>query len=198
MKKILTLILLSMTIFLFSCNNKTNEKKESFISEYSYYYNDENIKDDWNWFNKTEFQDALNLKRVIKLEFSEVKEKIESGEEFVIYYGFNPEFYQCPYCVAALPIAINSFDEIGMDIYYLDIYAMRTNNTLEYLYLLNQLQKDNDFGEKILVPTYVSYANGEVKKYHIATLKDQEGKYIKDLSDSQKEELKQIYQELVK
>ena len=68
----------------------------------------------------------------------------------------------------------------------------------EYQRILKQLQEDENFGEKILVPTYVSYRDGDVYKYHVATLKDENDKYIKDLSDNQKEELKQIYLDLVK
>ena len=197
MKKVLSfLFILFVSVFAISCNEK--EKYQAFIDEYSYYCNEENVKDGWDWFNKEEFQKALELKRVKKITCDELFEKLDSKETFVIWYGFDPELYQCPYCVASLPVAINAFNEIDLDIYYLDIYAMRNNNTDEYQRILKQLQEDENFGEKILVPTYVSYRDGDVYKYHVATLKDENDKYIKDLSDNQKEELKQIYLDLVK
>lgn len=196
MKKIIVVLLLCLSLFLLGCNE--NKQKEEFVKEYSYYYDSSNLKDNWTWFNLDNYKASLNLKRIIKLDFKEVKEKIESDETFVIYYGFNPELYQCPYCVAALPIAIDAFNEIDCDIYYLDIYAIRANNTEEYQYLYQQLAADGTFGEKILAPTYVSYRDGEVYKYQIATFKNDQGRYIADLSTEQKEQLKQLYQDLLK
>lgn len=197
MKKIVIVLLLCFCTLLFGCNEK--KQKEEFILEYSYYYDQNNIDSDWDWFNVEEFKNALELNRVIALDFKELKKKIESKESFVIYYGFNPTLYQCPYCAECLPIAINAFDELDIDIYYLDIYAMRANNTDEYLYIYNQLlASDSSFGEKILAPTYVSYKEGNPYKYQIATFKNEDGRFISGITDEQKQQLKNIYQELVK
>lgn len=196
MKKILFVVIMCFCLFLFGCSEA--KQKEAFVQEYSYYYDSNNVKENWEWFDLDYYKTSLELKRVIKLDFEDVKEKIENDETFVIYYGFNPELYQCPYCVATLPIAINAFNEIDCDIYYLDIYAMRASNTEEYQYLYNQLAADGVFGEKILAPTYVSYREGEVYKYQIATFKNEEGRWITDLNTEQKEQLKEKYQNLLK
>lgn len=197
MRKIIALLILGCCAFLFGCQE--SKKKEEFISEYSYYYQEENIKDTWSWFNLDEYKKALELKRVIKIDFKELEKMIEDKKSFVIYYGFNPSLYTCPYCAECLPIAIDAFNEINVDIYYLDIYAMRTNNSAEYLYIYNQLVTfDSSFGEKILAPTYVSYQEGKPYKYQVATFKNEDGKYISGLSEEQQRNLKELYQELVK
>ena len=196
MKKILIVLLLLMTIIFTGCSE--NKRKNDFVAEYSYYYDSQNIKEKWTWFNLDQYKKALELKRVIKLSFDEVQDKINKNDSFVIYYGFNPQLYQCPYCVETLPIAIDAFNELNEDFYYLDIYAMRSNNTEEYLYLYNQLvEVFNDFGPKILAPTYVYYQNGKPIKYHAATFKNDDGKFISGLNETQKQELKLIYKDLI-
>ena len=197
MRKILVLLLLCCCILLIGCGE--SKKKEEFVSEYSYYYDEGNIKENWDWFTLDNYKNALELNRVIKIDFEELKEMIESNETFVIYYGFNPSLYTCPYCAECLPIAINAFDEVDLDIYYLDIYAMRTNNTEEYQYIYQQLlESDSSFGEKILAPTYVSYRNGHPYKYQIATFRNEEGKFISGMNEEQQQNLKNLYQELIK
>ena len=196
MKRILGLLLFCC-LFLFGCSE--NKQKEDFVLEYSYYYDSNNIKENWTWFDLEELTNALELKRVKSIDFNKLKKMIESNESFIIYYGFNPSLYPCPYCAECLPIAINAFDELDIDIYYLDIYAMRTNNTSEYLYIYEQLVSfDSSFGEKILAPTYVSYRDGKPYKYQIATFKNDEGRFISGMNLEQRKKLKELYQDLYK
>lgn len=177
--------------------NDDEAKKDDFVTEYSYYYNTENVPEDWDWFNLEEFTNSLNQRKILKLSFEEIKAKIESGEHVVIYYGFDPQLYQCPYCVACLPSAVEAAMELDIDIYYLDIRTMRVDNTEEYLWLYNgMLEVFPDFGSRISAPTYVTYNDSKPVDYHIATLKDSEDKSIKDLNEEQKVELKNIYLDL--
>lgn len=197
MKKLSIICFLFFFIFLSGCTKEKSDediKKDAFISEYSYYNEEANVPETWDWFDLEELNNALNKRKILKLTYDETKEMIESGEQVVIYYGFDPKLYQCPYCVASLSSAVDAAIEVDIDIYYLDIRTMRVDNTEEYLWLYNgMLEVFPDFGTRISAPTYVKYNHGKPVDYHVATLKDEENNSIKSLTQEQKEELKNLY-----
>lgn len=199
-KKTLLLVLLVLALGLASCISD----KDKFLKEYSYYLDEANVPEKWTWFDKGTYEDAINEKLYTKCIFNDILLKIEKGEKFVVYFGFNPAYYQCPYCVVSLPIAVEAAKEVNLDtIYYLDIYQMRTNNTGEYQWLYQYiLDHTEEYGSRISVPDYFVFDGGEIKGHHCATLtyQDEEGKskYYVDLTAEQKQELKQIYIDLFK
>ena len=51
--------------------------------------------------------------------------------------------------------------------------------------------------KEIIVPDVYVVKDGEILGHHIATIKDDEGRFIYDLNDEQKEEVKAIYRDLL-
>ena len=203
MKRLISIIfILVLFMSLASCKKEDDKKidieqrKLDFIEEYSYYGIDGNIPERWaDWFDYDYFKSQIDKKVFVTLTFDEVKEKIENKESFVIYYGFNPELYQCPNCAITIPRVVDVALELGIDVYYLDIRMMRVNDDDNYKYLLNELQTDiPDFIELIRASTYVNYRDGIATGYHEGSLKDEEGKNIlRVLTQEEDEELKNIY-----
>ena len=203
MKKLFLIItLFVLSLLMVSCKKEEEKdtfdveaRKDAFIEEYRYYENSENVPEKWStWFNYDEFKAQIDKRVFVKLTFEEVKAKIENKESFVIYYGFDPKLYQCPYCAISIPLVTDVALELGIDVYYLDIRTMRVNETPEYKYLYDFLNENlEDFPEVIRASTYANYKDGVPNGFFQGSLTDEEGKNIKELTDAQKEELKDIY-----
>lgn len=205
MKKLFGIIITLVLLFSLSGCCKENEKNMAFTEEYKYYLDDTIIADKgWDWFDKTKYEEALNNHVFEKVDYEEIKQTMEGKDKTVIYFGFNPNFYQCPYCVVCLPIANEAAKISKIDkILYLDIYQMRTDNTEEYQWIYNFiLGQHPEFGTRISVPTYIVVENGKVLSYHIATLKyiaeDGTSKFYKGMTEEQTTELKNIYIDMFK
>lgn len=122
----------------------------------------------------------------------------------VIFFGFDTRYAECPYCVACVPLLNEVAIELGVDkILYIDIYTMRKERTAEYVLLLGYL--DGAVGDllernglkEIIVPDVYVVKDGEILGHHIATIKDDDDRFIYDLNDEQKEEVKAIYRDLL-
>nr|HPN60740.1 hypothetical protein [Bacilli bacterium] len=108
---------------------------------------------------------------------------VASGVQ-VVLFSYNPHFYECPFCLAVMPIINDAALKMGIEkILYLDIYEMRKNNTTEYQLLLGYL--DNKVGDlivrdgvkKLIVPDLYVVKDGEIAAHHIATLKNDKGAF---------------------
>lgn len=205
MKKLFEIIITLVLLFSLSGCCKKNEKNIAFTEEYKYYLDDTIIADKgWEWFDKTKYEEALNDHVFEKVDYEEIKQAMEGKDKTVICFGFNPKFYQCPFCVACLPIANEAAKISKIDkILYLDIYQMRADNTDEYQWMYNFiLEQYPDFGARISVPTYIVVENGKVLSYHIATLKyiadDGSSRYYIDMTEEQVTELRNIYIDMFK
>lgn len=198
-------IILCLLFFIAIFNGcKKEDEKETFNSDYSYYSNEELIPSDWDWLDINEYKKMLEKNVFVKKDFDTIKKALTSDKRVYIYFGYNPYKYQCPFCAAALPTAneaalANKVEEI----LYLDIFDMRKNNTDEYLWLLDFIQKQvSDFGEKLLVPDIFVVENGKVLGHHRATIEitkeDGQTEYLKGMTIEQKEQLKKIYIDLFK
>lgn len=203
MKKLILLVLVLTLGLVFGCKKEENntgidieQRKTDFITEYSYYEDEANVPDRWkDWFDYSYFKSQIDKRVFITLTFEEVKAKIENKETFVIYYGFNPELYQCPNCAITIPHVVDVALELGIDVYYLDIRTMRVNDDDNYKYLFNKLKEElADFPDLIRASTYVNYKDGVATGFKEGSLKDEEGNNIlRVLTDAEIEELKNIY-----
>ena len=204
MRKLLLVTLLFLCLGLFACKDSKEETgKTAFQLEYEFYYNEENIKDSWKeWYDVNFFKQAIEKRRFIKISIEDAIKKIDSGEEFVLYFGFDPTLYKCPNCVCSIPYAVSVLEELDMYCYYVEIYTARQNNTEEYQKFYNAIVNAFDdyvtlSGDEVLrASTVVRYKDGKPQKFHLATLKDSENKNIHNLTEEQKEELKNIYRDL--
>jgi len=175
--KIIFIVFLSL--FLISCDSG----KKAFEKDYVMFEGKEHV------FKKVSFQKA----------YASLTSK--KGYQIIVF-AFDPDYYECPYCMMVLPIINEVALEEGIkEIYYLDIYMMRKNRDENYLKLINylssqvELEKRNGLDE-IIVPDLYIVKDGKVLAHHIATFKDNDGKYILNLTSEQLIELKTIYRNM--
>lgn len=206
MKKILILMISLFLIILPGCKENVDEGKSEFYNDYSLYL--KAVPDDWYWFDLASYTNMLDYNVFTKRSFQEIKEAIESEKKVVIYLGAKPEFLPCPYCAIALPILNEAALESNVkEILYLDIIQMRkeydngldNENSANYQWLLDFITNQiPDFGKRIAVPDIYVIENGQILSHHIATFMGEDGKYIQDLTLEEKQNLKEIYLNMLK
>lgn len=149
----------------------------------------------------SDFKDITNV--YYEVDYTDIMSDLESGTHYFILV-FNPEFYVCPFCKACLPILNEVALENNIDrIDVLDLYEGRKYNTSEYIALRDLLlTKIDDMTLKndeytLLVPDFYVVKEGNVLSHHLSTIKDNEGSYIKELSEENIQELKDIYKNML-
>ena len=203
-KKLLLVVVIVLTVGLFACKDSKEETgKTAFQIDYEFYYSEDNIKDTWkSWFDLDTFRAAIEKRRFIKISIEDALKMIDNKEEFCLYFGFDPTLYKCPNCVCSIPYAEDVLEELNLYCYYVDVYTARQQNTEEYQKFFNAIKEAFDdyvtlSGDDVLrASTVVYYKDGKPFNFHLATLKDSENKNIHDLTEEQKEELKNIYRDL--
>lgn len=144
------------------------------------------------------------------------------NQNAIVYFGFS----SCPWCRNVVPILLEAAKENNLDkIYYVDILNMRDqykfsgsiepelikkgtdayyeilkflDKKLEKYYVTDDSGNMYDTGVKRLyAPTVVAVKDGKALDLHVSTLDSQKDPYVA-LSDEQKEELKDIYKDLIK
>jgi len=119
--------------------------------------------------------------------------KTKSG---IVYFGYN----SCPWCRNVIGLLIETAKENNIKpIYYADIHHA-IDDVKEELkeYLDEYLRVDEETGEKVLaVPDVYFIKNGKIIGHHISTVKSYKNPY-KGMNDKQKQELKGIYQDIIK
>lgn len=133
-------------------------------------------------------------------EETSLKETIRLFDEkgsAVVYYGY----VGCPWCERALPELNKVALKTGIKIYYVDASVSPTSEDYQSLTenLGDAISTNEETGEKeMYVPFVVGIKNGEVVGSHTALI---DGFEIKDdssqLSDSQKQELQEIYMGII-
>lgn len=180
--KINIFIILSFCLFLVGCSNG----KKAFEEDYQMF---KGINHVYEKSNYDEVYNALTKKEGYQ----------------IILFAYDPNLAICPYCIKILPIINDLALEVGIKkILYLDIRTMRVERTLEYLALIeyiseqfSDLEMKNDQIE-IIVPDLYIVKDGKILGHHIATLKNEEGKYILDLNEEELKDLTTIYYNLLK
>ena len=147
---------------------------------------------------------------------------IMKNEDAIIYFGFA----SCPWCRNAVPVLLEAAKELKVDkIYYVDILDIRDtykfsgsiepeqtkkgtdayyeilkilDKKLDKFYVTDEAGNMYDTGVKRLyAPTVVAMKDGKPTELHVATVESQKDPKVA-LMDKQKEELKEIYKELIK
>ncbi len=135
----------------------------------------------------------------VKEDFDDVYDLFQNGTGIVLL-AYNDNQYPCPYCRTCIPI----LNEVAItfdcpQIIYLDLYNMRTNETQDYQQLLNFIEDEvgdleiRDGKKTLAVPDVYFIKKGDILSHHIATFKDENGEYIVNLTDEEKDNLKNIY-----
>ena len=113
----------------------------------------------------------------------------------VLYYGY-PE---CPFCNRIVPVLNDAAKELGVKVYYVDIYEKGVTqedvNTM-FANLDPILQKDKNNQTVFYVPEVVAIKDGKIVNHHLSILDDYKN-VADELSEKQEKELKDIYKNLI-
>ena len=129
--------------------------------------------------------DEINFKI---MSFDEAYSFIENKDTGVLFLSF----IDCPWCIASKPILediSNQYPDI--DTYYVDVKREQRNSgqeTYDKFYDFVESELSYLEHDKIYMPTFIFLKNGNITKYHVGTVDD-----AKELNDSQKEQLKNIF-----
>ena len=191
MKKI-GLLLLSMSFILFACDSGKEEETGN-----------KNVCDvdlDCDTADMSGYEDFDDEDHVfLEINFDEATKLLETDDfDGIIYFGYPT----CPWCIEALPIMNEVAKEKELSIYYVnkksDInqenpeWEQAATDILDAAY---GLDKDDDGNPRIYVPEVIVVKDGEVVAHHMGTLDDHDATERK-MSDDEKEEVKEIYEEM--
>lgn len=138
-------------------------------------------------FTETEHQ-------FIKAPMSDFLIKLDAGADAVYYFGFST----CPWCIEALPIMNDVAKENNIPIYYIDKKAETSDaasiQAIEER-LADILNPDEEGKPHLYVPLVVVMKDGEIVAHHTGTV-DEHDAHERTMNDEEKQQLKQIYQEM--
>ena len=195
-KKSIIYFLLSVSILFVGCkptpesqNSNTTEtlnlvyvdQKESDLKSYSF------LDDDNPAFKEITFESSIKF-------FTE-------GYSGILYYGK----VGCPWCERAVPILNAVAKDNNISIYYIDANkgmgetrAEREENYRNLSkYISDSFQEDSNGKKGMFVPDVIAVKNGKMVAYHVSLVDDYDINKNDQLSESQKQELYNIYQQMI-
>ena len=177
------LVLILIGIMIFGISNSLKSDASKFKSEYEA-LNDENVRIEISKDNPIEY---VNIDKVFE---------IFENKTGVIYFGFPG----CPWCRNMLPILFEAAKNNNIDIiYYFNPKEIRSSDNDDYnklISILNEHLKENEAGEKTLyVPDVYFVKDGQIVGHHLGTV-DSQTNPMESLTDDQKQELLNIFDEL--
>lgn len=127
--------------------------------------------------------------------FDEVVNVLTTGTG-VVYFGFPG----CPWCRNVIPVLFESATENNIEtVYYFNPREIRNNGDDSYQKLINilsdYLEVDEDGNKTLYVPDVYFVKDGKIVGNHLSTVDTQTDPYTA-LTEDEKNELKNIYQEL--
>ena len=207
MRKIITIVLVSLSLFLLTgCVDKTTDAYK-FKEEYESINNEDN-----GHGNKYRELNIPIANPMVYQTTTDIVKRVENKETFIVYFGFK----ECPWCRSVITELINVAKDKGVDtIYYVDVKDIRDvkqideyNNIItvqegdkDYLTLIESfsnvlsdytLTKDNEkvsTGEKrIYAPNIIVVSNGTAVQMEEGTPESLTDPYSK-LTKKQKKEI---------
>ena len=172
------------------------------IGGFILYHNDSlRFKLSYEYINYVEYSNGKKIEisipidnRIKYVSESQLIDLLKNGTG-ILYFGYNT----CPWCRNAVPVLIDTVIENDVDtIYYVDIHKLDISSIREELYqILDSYLEENDEGKKVLaVPDVYFIKNGEIIGEHRGTIDSYRNPY-NSMSDDQKEELSNIYQNFI-
>ena len=157
------------------------DQKDSDIKEYSL------LTDDSPAFKEITFESSIKF-------FTE-------GYSGILYYGK----VGCPWCERAVPILNAVAKDNNISIYYIDankgMGETKREREENYAnlskYISDSFQEDDNGKKGMFVPDVIAVKNGKMLAYHVSLVDDYNIHKNDQLSESQKQELYNIYQEMV-
>lgn len=166
------------------------------------YQNDEIcFKLSYEYINMLEYNNGKKIKVSIpndnRIKYLNEEEVLSYLKEKtgIFYFGYN----SCPWCRNIVPVLIDTVKKNNIDtIYYIDTHKLDLSNIKKELFeiLGDNLRLDED-GEKVLaVPDVYFIKDGNIIGHHLGAVDSYHNPYNK-MTNKQKEELKDIYQNLI-
>ena len=157
------------------------DQKESDLKSYSF------LADDNPAFKEITFESSIKF-------FTE-------GYSGILYYGK----VGCPWCERAVPILNAVAKDNNISIYYIDANkgmgetrAEREENYKNLSkYISDSFQEDSNGKKGMFVPDVIAVKNGKMIAYHVSLVDDYDINKNDQLSESQKQELYNIYQQMI-
>lgn len=157
------------------------DQKESDLKRYSF------LADDTPAFKEITFESSIKF-------FTE-------GYSGILYYGK----VGCPWCERAVPILNAVAKDNNISIYYIDANkgmgetrAEREENYKNLSkYISDSFQEDSNGKKGMFVPDVIAVKNGKMVAYHVSLVDDYDINKNDQLSESQKQELYNIYQQMI-
>ena len=204
MKKVLVLLICLLLVGCEANVNKTNNEEIDKTKEEINDKNNEEINNNDITKFKEEYE-ALNDKSVkmevnenAKLHYLDIDGAIDflKNKTGILYFGFPT----CPWCRNILPVLFNVSIDNNEEIYYFNPKELRETNDEKFnkiMEILDKYLKSNSNGEKTLyVPDVYFVKDGNIKGHHLSSVESQTNPY-ETLNDSQKQELYNIYNNLL-
>lgn len=217
----LILLVIGIVGLIYGIYNVTHKEKEtSTNNEVTDALKFKNEYEDLNGKTTNSGKEYLNIQidknNPIKyITYDELMDILDSGTG-IIYFGF-PE---CPWCRNAVPVLLEAIKEQSInEIYYFNAHDMRDEKELnengeivttkegtdEYNKIVEKLYDylnvydglNDDTIKRLYFPNVFFISNGKVVGNHMSTVESQKDPYI-ELTEEQKEELKNIYIENIK
>ena len=157
------------------------DQKESDLKSYSF------LGDDNPAFKEITFESSIKF-------FTE-------GYSGILYYGK----VGCPWCERAVPILDAVAKDNNISIYYIDankgMGETKREREENYVnlskYISDSFQEDDNGKKGMFVPDVIAVKNGKMVAYHVSLVDDYDINKNDQLSESQKQELYNIYQQMV-
>ena len=157
------------------------DQKESDLKSYSF------LTDNNPAFKEITFESSIKF-------FTE-------GYSGILYYGK----VGCPWCERAVPILNAVAKDNNISIYYIDANkgmgetrAERQENYQNLSkYISDSFQEDSNGKKGMFVPDVIAVKNGKMVAYHVSLVDDYDINKNDQLSESQKQELYNIYQQMI-
>lgn len=117
-----------------------------------------------------------------------------NNETGILYFGYNT----CPWCRNVVSVLVETAQENNQKIYYVDSNKLDLKSINDELFtILDDYLMSDEEGNKVLaLPDVYFVKEGKIIGHHIGTVDGYNNPY-KKMTDSQKQELKNIYQQLI-
>ena len=129
-----------------------------------------------------------------KLTMKEANRLFAEGGSGILYYGYS----SCAWCTQAVPVMNEVVAELGLTIYYVDMYSDDGNTEEVYNTLISYVDDylQHEDGEAVFyVPQVFVVKNGKVVGDHLSTVESYSPSQG-NMTEAQKNELKDIYREM--
>ncbi len=118
-------------------------------------------------------------------------EKAITEKTGIFYLGYPT----CPWCRNITPILVETAKEEKMDIYYLNVHDVDTENIQKILE--DYLEEDEDGNKHVYVPDVYFVKEGKILSHHLGAVESYKNAFL-GMNEEQKSELKNIYLEGIK